>query len=196
MAVAKIWDPISESWIPALIGAQGPTGPSGNSGPTGPASLVIAATAPIDTGVLWADTSDPGDNVIPPGGTAGQALVKVNSVDYNTTWAAIPSETPAVNALTPTTGSVNLNFNTVNNTYLTHDLTGSVTYTTSNKSAGKTVTIRVKSGASERNLIFPPWVFVGNQEPSFISANKTAILTITFFGAADEDAVAAWAVEA
>jgi hypothetical protein len=33
------------------IGDQGPTGP------TGPETLVVAATAPVDTSVLWADTS-------------------------------------------------------------------------------------------------------------------------------------------
>lgn len=195
MAVAKIYDSGSASWIPAIIGAQGPTGPSGEAGPAGPASLEISATPPEDTTVLWADTSDPGDNVIPPGGTAGQALLKVDGTNYNTTWGNIPSETPIVQALTPTTGFVNLDFSNVHNKYLTHDLTGDVTYTTSNVSAGKTVTIRVKANGAQRLLVFPSWVFVGNLEPASIASGKTAILTVTFFGGADHDAVAAWAVE-
>lgn len=196
MAVAKIWDPISEAWVPALIGAQGPTGPTGDTGPVGPVAVAVSSTPPVDTSILWADTSDPGENVIPPGGTAGQALIKIDSSNYNTTWGSIPSDTPTVSALTPTTGTVNLDFSTVHNKYLTHDLSGNVTYTASNKSAGKTVTIRVKSNGSLRTLIFPDWVFVGNVEPATIASNKTAILTVTYFGSADHEAVAAWAVEA
>lgn len=194
MAVAKIWDQGTSSWIPALLGAQGPTGPSGSNGPTGPSTLIVSATAPTDTSILWADTTDAGDASIPAGGTAGQALVKVDSTNYNTQWASIPLDTPLVNVLTPTATSANLDMSSIHNTYLTHALSGNMTYTTSNRSAGKSVTIRVSAGASSRTLSFPAWVFVGNSAPSSIAANKVGVLTVTFFGSADTDAVAAWAV--
>ena len=42
----------------------------------------------MDTTILWADTGDPGDMVIPVGGTVGQALVKVSGSDYDTDWAS------------------------------------------------------------------------------------------------------------
>jgi hypothetical protein len=45
-------------------------------------------TAPVDTSILWADTSEPGDMVIPVGGTTGQALVKVSGSDYDTDWSS------------------------------------------------------------------------------------------------------------
>lgn len=68
-------------------GATGPIGPVGATGNTGDTGVQISGTAPVNTAVLWADTSDPGDQVIPAGGTTGQALVKASNTDYDTTWA-------------------------------------------------------------------------------------------------------------
>jgi hypothetical protein len=41
----------------------------------------------LTTNVLWVDTDDPGDAVVPTGGLTGQSLVKVSSADYDTAWA-------------------------------------------------------------------------------------------------------------
>jgi hypothetical protein len=35
---------------------------------------------------LWADTSEPGDAVIPVGGATGESLVKASGADYDTGW--------------------------------------------------------------------------------------------------------------
>ena len=43
MSVLKYWDPVSQSWKTALVGAQGPQGPTGA---TGPASTVAGPTGP------------------------------------------------------------------------------------------------------------------------------------------------------
>jgi hypothetical protein len=104
-------------------------------------------------------------------------------------------ETTAVAALTPTTGTVDLDLATVNGKYLTHSLSGNPTYTSSNRAAGKTVTIKVIAGGGTRTLSFPSWVFVGT-EPTDIASGKTGILTVTWFDTTDAGAVAAWAVEA
>jgi hypothetical protein len=56
-------------------GAQGPAGATGAQGATGPQGATGSTGA-----------TGPGVAV---GGTAGQALVKVNSTDYNTTWTTI-----------------------------------------------------------------------------------------------------------
>jgi hypothetical protein len=45
-----------------------------------------------------------------------------------------------------------------------------------------------------RTLTFPAWKFVG-AKPSDQAASKIGILTITAFGTADTDIVAAYAVE-
>jgi hypothetical protein len=73
-------------------------------------------------------------------------------------------------------------------------LTGDVTFTTSNRAAERTVTLRIIGDSSERTLTFPSWVFVGT-EPATIAADKTAILTLTAFGTADTDIIAAYAVQ-
>lgn len=82
-------------------GAAGPAGATGNTGDTG---VQISGTAPVNTAVLWADTSDPGDQVIPAGGTIGQALVKVSAANYDTTWTTITAGT--TNASNITTGTL------------------------------------------------------------------------------------------
>lgn len=103
--------------------------------------------------------------------------------------------TTAVAALTPTTGTVDLDLATVNGEYRTHALSGNVTYTSSNRATGKSVTVKVLCDATPRTFTFPSWVFVGTA-PTGIAANKTGILTVTWFGTADTDAVAAWSVQA
>jgi hypothetical protein len=48
--------------------------------------VVSSNTPPEDTTVLWADTSEAGDAVVPTGGTTGQSLVKASGSDYDTEW--------------------------------------------------------------------------------------------------------------
>ena len=62
-------------------------GATGATGPTGPAGMVIQGTAPIDTTVIWADTSPAGVAVVPTGGTTGQVLAKASSTSYDTVWS-------------------------------------------------------------------------------------------------------------
>lgn len=74
-------------------------------------------------------------------------------------------------------------------------LTGNVTFTTSNKAASKSVSIKILADGSIRTFTFPAWKFLGAAAPTGIAASKTAILSLTCFGAADTDIVAAYAVE-
>jgi len=77
----------------------------------------------------------------------------------------------------------------------TGTLSGNVTFATSNRAAGRTVTIRVINGGTDRTLTFPAgWKFVG-AKPDDIAASKTGILTATAFGTSDSDVIAAWAVQ-
>lgn len=61
----------------------------GDPGPQGPDNLIISDTAPENRDVLWYDTSEPGDAVLPVGGTTGQVLVKLSNDDYDVGWATI-----------------------------------------------------------------------------------------------------------
>ncbi len=75
-------------------------------------------------------------------------------------------------------------------------ITDNSTFTTSNRATGKSKTYKLynSSGSSTYTFTFPAWVFVG-AEPADIAPTKTGILTLTCFGTADTDIVAAYAVE-
>jgi len=89
--------------------------------------------------------------------------------------------------------TTNLDFNLA--AHRTLALTGNVTFTTSNLGAGKSSTVKILCDATPRTFTFPAWKFMGTA-PTGIAANKTGVLTVTAFGAADADCVAAYAVEA
>jgi len=76
----------------------------------------------------------------------------------------------------------------------TISISADTTFTTSNKAIGRSKTIKITTDATLRTLTFPAWTFVGTK-PADQAASKVGILTITCFGAADTDIVAAYAVE-
>lgn len=79
--------------------------------------------------------------------------------------------------------------------FQTVTLTGDITFTTSNRAAGRSKTIRIVGDSSLRTFTFPAWTFIGATAPASLEANKDAVLTITAFGTADTDIIAAYAVE-
>ena len=98
-----------------------------------------------------------------------------------------------VTTLATATGTQNLDFTSQG--YLTHSITGDITYTASNYAEGKSLTIRITSDGTARNLTFPTnWVFVG-AKPTSIAASKVAVLSVTSFGATEANTVAAYAVQ-
>jgi hypothetical protein len=76
----------------------------------------------------------------------------------------------------------------------TISISANTTFTTSNRATGKTKTIKITTDGSTRTLTFPAWKFVGTK-PTEQAASKIGILTVTCFGTADTDVVAAYAVE-
>lgn len=146
--------------------------------------------------------------VVPAGGGTGDVLSKASATNYDEAWvsrstlaadtaftSAFASKTPTVGTGLGTSGTVDLNMSTLNDTYQTISLAGAITFTTSNRAGGRTVTIRLVAGASSRTLAWPSWVFVGSAAPTSLAANKTAVVTVTFFGTADTDGVAAYAAQ-
>lgn len=78
----------------------------------------------------------------------------------------------------------------------TISLTGNLSLTSINRAAGRSVTLRIIADGTQRTLTFPSgWVFIGSK-PANIAASKTGVLSLTFFGNASTDAVAAWGVQA
>lgn len=75
-------------------------------------------------------------------------------------------------------------------------LTGNVTFTTSNKAAGKSKTIIITGGASTRTYTFPAgWVFMDMVAPTSLAANKKAFLHLYCQGTAEADVSAFYSVQ-
>ena len=92
-----------------------------------------------------------------------------------------------------TTGTVSLDFAT-NEIALMPAMTGAVTFTGTNYTAGSTKTIRILTGATGYGFTFPAgWLFVGSTAPVTLSASKTAILTLISMGTTEADVVASYA---
>lgn len=117
--------------------------------------------------------------------------------------ATLPLFTTTAAGLTPATSyaaityaaSVALDLSALDGQYRTISLTGDLTLTTSNRATGRTAVIRIIADASQRTLTFPAdWKFLGTK-PANIAASKTGVLSLTFFGTADSDCVAAWGVQ-
>lgn len=80
--------------------------------------------------------------------------------------------------------------------FQTVTLAGDITFTTSNLAAGRSKTIRIIGDGSSRTLAFPVgWIFVGAAAPTSLAANKVAVLTMTSFGTADANVVAAYSAQ-
>jgi len=140
---------------------------------------------------------------VPAGGTTGQALIKSSGTDYDASWSDLPARTTTAAGVLPATSyaaityaaTVNLDLAALDGQYRTISLTGNLALTTSNRAAGRTAVIRIIADASQRTLTFPAdWKFLGTK-PANIAASKTGVLSLTFFGTADSDCVAAWGVQ-
>jgi hypothetical protein len=76
----------------------------------------------------------------------------------------------------------------------TISISAATTFTTSNRAIGRSKTIKITTDGSTRAFTFPAWKFVG-AKPADQAASKIGILTLTCFGTADTDCVAAYVVE-
>lgn len=128
---------------------------------------------------------------------------KNKRITYQTLYENIPEVSPSADGLAIATSfsaltyasTTNLDMAALNGQYRTITLTGSLTFTTSNRANGRAVVLRLLPGASQRTLTFPSdWVFVSTK-PANIAANKSAVLSLTFFGTADTDCIAAYSVQ-
>lgn len=103
--------------------------------------------------------------------------------------------TPTVGTSLAGTGTVNLDLSTLNDTIQTITLSGNITFTTSNRAAGRRVTLLITSDASIRTFTFPSWIFVGGAAPANIAASKTALLEVICPSTTDAATVARYAVQ-
>ncbi len=94
-----------------------------------------------------------------------------------------------------TSGTVNLDMASVHGTIQTITLTGNPTFTTSNRAAGREVTLVIAAGGSSRTLAWPSWLAVGAALPTTLASGKTLVATVTFMDTTDAAAIAATAAQ-
>lgn len=93
-------------------------------------------------------------------------------------------------------GTVNIDFD--GNSVQRITLNADTTFTTSNRADGKTVTLHITCDSTQRNLTFPDWGGADEEffsdKPTFIPANKKALLVLYCNGDNDSDVDAAYAL--
>jgi hypothetical protein len=90
---------------------------------------------------------------------------------------------------------VNLDMAALHGTIQTIALTGAITFTTSNRAAGREVTLVIAAGGSSRTLAWPSWLAVGAALPTSLASGKTLVATVTFMDTTDAAAIAATAAQ-
>jgi hypothetical protein len=136
--------------------------------------------------VALAATSAGGFNTLGPG-------LSITDGQLNAAFLPVVDEPLTLNYA----ATVNLDMTALAGKMLTLNLGGNVTFTTSNRSAGKEVAIRIICDGTTRAFTFPGWIFTQSPAtgPSSIAAGKTGILSVRCWGPADGDATAVYAVQ-
>jgi hypothetical protein len=133
--------------------------------------------------------------------STGTAATSIGNATGNTTVTGNLTVTghavaePAVTTLTYA-ATTNLDFNPASFELRDLALAGNVTFTSSNLSPGRSLSVRIVADGSMRTLTFPAgWKFLGSSAPTTIAANKTAILSLESWSSADSGVVAGYSVQ-
>ena len=94
-----------------------------------------------------------------------------------------------------TSGTVDLDMSALHGTIQTITASGTITFTTSNKAAGREVTLVIAAGGSSRTLAWPSWTAVGAALPTSLASGKTLVVTVTFTGTTEASGIAAAAAQ-
>lgn len=103
--------------------------------------------------------------------------------------------TPTVGTSLGTTGTIDLDMAALNDTFQAITLTGNPTFTTSNRGAGRTVTVKLTAGASPRTITWPSWIPLGAALPTTLASGKVAVFTVTMFDTTDAAACASYSAQ-
>ena len=191
-------------------GAAGATGATGATGPPGDISgLELNDLSDVDTVTDPADPDDvlawDGTNWTPHG--TSKADVGLGNVDNTSDvnkpvstaqQTALDGKAPATRTVGTglgTSGTVNLDMASVHGTIQTIAASGSLTFTTSNRAAGREVTLVIAAGGSSRTITWPSWLAVGAALPTSVASGKTLVATVTFVDTTDAAAIAAAAAQ-
>lgn len=176
-----------------------PSGGGGGGG--GSAEVSVGPSEPSGSELIWYDTDEPTDDAATMRSALGLGTAAIaDSTAFATAAQGALADTAAQRVFAHDalaySATVDLDMASLSGLYRTVTMDGALTLTTSNRAAGRNVVLRLLAGASTRSLTFPGgWVFLGAAAPSSIAAGKTAVLSLSFFGSADSDCVAAYSVQ-
>lgn len=89
-----------------VTGPTGTTGPTGPTGPIGDDGIIVSATAPSNTDVIWVDTTtEAGSVALPSGGLTDQVLFKNSNMNYDASWKDLPGVPVFIQNTQPTTSN-------------------------------------------------------------------------------------------
>lgn len=142
----------------------------------------------------------------PSGGTVAAAditdatsvgIAVVTASDTAAARAAIEAApaTRSVGTALATTGTVDLDMAALHGSIQAFTLTGNPTFTTSNRSAGREVTLVIAAGGSGRTITWPSWIAVGASLPTSLASGKTMVVSVTMIDSTDSAAIATAAVQ-
>jgi hypothetical protein len=139
----------------------------------------LLAYTPADIGALNADiaTTITTTKAQPVGADQFPAL---NSAASN---APVLTTLNGIRTLPPgtglgTSGTVNLDFSADVGVPQNITLTGNITFTTSNLTAGRSKTVRLAAGGSTRTITYPAWVAFGAALPTSLASGATLIVSL------------------
>lgn len=95
-----------------------------------------------------------------------------------------------------TSGTVNLDMAASVGVPQNITLTGNITFTTSNRAAGRSKTLRLDAGGSTRTITWPAWVAYGAALPTSLASGKVLIVTLFCNSTTDASIDAASALSA
>ncbi len=197
-------------------GIQGPTGATGPQGPAGSNGADGTVGATGATGAAGSAGSAGATGATGPQGATGAipaiGLDDLTDVDLSVNgpvsdgdviaWEASQSKftlaslegngssTRSVGNSLATSGTIDLDMALLHGSIQTITLAGNPTFTTSNRSAGKEITLVLSAGGSARTLTWPSWTSVGTTLPTSLSSGKVLVVDVTFLDSTDSGAIA------
>jgi len=182
--LANVWNYIMNLMGPTgAAGADGADGAVGPVGPAGPAGADGDDASPggADTQIQYND--------------GGSAFNGSANLTYSSATGLTYAKNIAAAHSTLTYGA-NVVADFAGDAMKTVTLAGDIAFTSTNRSAGRSVNIRIVCDGTGRNLSFSAsWKFVG-AKPTTIAASKVGRLSLECYGANETDVVAAYCVEA
>ena len=167
-----------------FMGYSGLTWDNSQSTLTAPVLALAEGIAPTSTsarGKLWANSA----------ASARPYWIDETGQVYNLTLDRFNTLTPAATVVIDADPSLPV-FNSIS-------IDQNTTFTTDNLGPGRSASVRVVCDGTTRSLTFPTgpggWTWLGSGPPAVLAAGDIGYLSITAYGTADAEVVAAWSYE-